>query len=295
MMILSFVFDFIRKEKCNFFCKKIGIPLNVILLFFFSIFLFNCHQKPKPIIQQGVLDLSEWNFYQDGSVSLQGTVPFYWQQFISNLGSSDIPADGFAEIPGSWDTVQIKEKKIQADGYASYKLKIQFPQELVHKNISLNIPTISTSYDVYLDGKKVIQVGKIGTDRQSSEPGFHPIVYQHYLEKQELQIVFHVSNFSYFKSGLMRKIYIGPPDLIDKEKTIGLLYDYFLASSLFITGLYHIALFYSLKQNISYLHFGIFCLLFAVRTFVTGEYSLAILNRGIPFETQIRLDFFLTI
>ena len=40
-------------------------------------------EKPQPVIQKGVLDLSDWDFENGGLFNIRGESEFYWNRLIA--------------------------------------------------------------------------------------------------------------------------------------------------------------------------------------------------------------------
>ena len=69
------------------------------------------HAGPQAV--QGVLDLREWDFEQDGPVELNGEYEFYWQQHLDpsefSAASRPVPT-AFVKVPGFWKRLDIGER-----------------------------------------------------------------------------------------------------------------------------------------------------------------------------------------
>jgi len=71
--------------------------------------------------------------------------------------------------------------------------------------------------------------------------------------------------------GLLSNIEIGSTANIQAAREKSLNYSIFLFGALLIVGFYHLAMFLFRKNDYSSLYFGLFCLMTAVRTLMTGE------------------------
>lgn len=48
-----------------------------------SLFLMGCiSEKRQPVLQKGVLDISDWKFETDGAISLDGEWEIYWMKLL---------------------------------------------------------------------------------------------------------------------------------------------------------------------------------------------------------------------
>ena len=73
--------------------RKIGI-LSVLAFALLLMFLFNCSKSliandTAPKVENGVLDLSTWDFKNEGPVALNGQWEFYWNTHLKPDDFSD--------------------------------------------------------------------------------------------------------------------------------------------------------------------------------------------------------------
>ena len=61
-------------------CKLVKTLIRAGLALF--VLSFGQQLQAKPLVQNGLLDLSEWDFARDGSIELNGTWQFYWNQHL---------------------------------------------------------------------------------------------------------------------------------------------------------------------------------------------------------------------
>jgi len=138
--------------------KKIGI-LSVLVAAFLPMFFFNCAKplisnKTAPRVENGILDLSTWNFKNNGPVALDGKWEFYWNTHLKpGVLSNETPPtkNGFIKVPGTWNGYEINGKKIYGEGYATYRLKIHLPN--TGQILAFKFLDMATSFSVYVDGK----------------------------------------------------------------------------------------------------------------------------------------------
>jgi len=68
-------------------------------------------------------------------------------------------------------------------------------------------------------------------------------------------------------------------------------FDLFLAGSLLIMTLYHLALYIYRRRDFAILLFGLFCILFTVRVMLSGEIALTAFLPGFPWGAMIRIEY----
>ena len=85
-----------------------------------------------PNAVQGILDLKEWNFEQDGNVRLNGQWEFYEKQlltpedFMPGTGRSALK--GFVKVAGQWTGKSVQGAKWNGQDYGTVRLKVRMPQ-----------------------------------------------------------------------------------------------------------------------------------------------------------------------
>jgi len=256
--------------------RKIGI-LSVLAAAFLSMFFFNCAESlisnnTAPRVENGVLDLSTWNFKDDGPVALDGQWEFYWNAHLKpgDLSNETPPTrDGFIEVPGTWNGYEIKGKKIDGEGYATYRLKIHLA--ISGQILAFKFLDMATSFSVYVDGKKLMSAGAPGKTPESTIPQFYPQVVEFTPGSEQVEVVVLVSNFHHRKGGAWEPILLGLPKDMRRIRQRALNLNLFLSGGILMMGLYHMGLFIIRAKEKSTLFFGIFCFLIAIRSLVTGE------------------------
>jgi hypothetical protein len=132
--------------------------LNIIRHFVFiiiAILLFNSPLYAKKVsnfhANNGVIDLSDWDFNKDGNVKLNGDWEFYWNIFLMDTSIRD-QSNGelnYLYVPQLWNSY-LKDKGIKTShGYASYRLKILLDTE---EELALKFLSSATSCEIFIDG-----------------------------------------------------------------------------------------------------------------------------------------------
>lgn len=272
------------------------VKFSCILLFVFLSVPLRLAAAP-PTATRGVLDLSQWNWERDGVVDLNGEWEWYWQQFHlpSYFYEAHPPAvTAYLTVPGVWNDAVPGSRWIKGQGYATYRLKIVSPREA--KPLALKVLTASTALELYVDGQKMGQAGKVGTTVGTMVPAFRPFEVTFMPASDTIDVVIQVSNFYYRKGGLWNVIKLGTADQIRDVRMHNLTRDYFLAGSFLLIGLYHLFLYIFLRRNPLPLWFSLFCALLIPRILTTGEYAINVWTDW-SWSTLIHIEllsFFLT-
>ena len=85
------------------------IKIYILLLILVSV---SCNSKKKtdiPVVKNGVLDLSNWNFEKDGNIKLDGEWEFYPYKFIKSEkeNNDSLFSKNFIKVPGTWNNFEI--------------------------------------------------------------------------------------------------------------------------------------------------------------------------------------------
>ena len=276
--------------------RKIHI-LSVLVAAFLSMFSFNCSKqlisnKTAPRVENGVLDLSTWSFKNDGPMALDGKWEFYWNMHLNpgDISNDGPPArDGFIEVPGNWNGYEINGKKITGEGFASYRIRIHLAE--AGQVMAFKFLDMASSFSVYVDGKKLMSVGVPGKTTESTIPQFRPEVVEFTPMTEQLEVVVWVSNFHHRKGGAWEPILLGLSEDIWHIRQRALNLNFLLFGGILMMGLYHIGLFVIRTKEKSALYFGVFCLLIAIRSFVTGERYLIGLFPDFSWEVYTKIAY----
>lgn len=241
-----------------------------MLVFMFSYFTSFCHYND--LAKMGVLDLRSWNWEKNGITDLNGEWEFYWNALYTpaELDSLQINPITYGMVPGFWNSL-IPGKRLFSPGigYGTYRLKILCPAS--GDKLSLKFLTIGSEYKLFVNGKQIWQEGNVGTSKASSEPAFIPVILPVDPLNNELNIVIQVSNFTYNEGGLWDFIKLGARDQIQSYWLKSVSWDFFIAGSFFLMGIFYFVIYFFSRRRLSPLYFSIFCILLAIRPLITGD------------------------
>jgi PAS domain S-box-containing protein len=236
--------------------------------------------------------LRTWDLATDGPVALDGKWEFYWNTHLKpgDLSNETPPSMiGFIEVPRVWNGYEISGKKIDGEGYATYRLKIHLTNS--GHILAFKFLDMATSFSVYLDGKKLVSAGVPGETPESTIPQFYPRVVEFKPVSEQLEVVILVSNFHHRKGGAWEPILLGLSADIWQIRQRALNLNFFLFGGILMMGLYHMGLFTIRAKEKSILFFGIFCFLIATRSLVTGERYLIGLFPDFSWEVYAKIAY----
>jgi len=267
--------------------------LASILFLFYLLVSLNprgavAHQPPRA--EKGVLDLSQWNFESDGPVELSGEYEFYWRRILSpDSLQSDTQAAHFIDVPGVWNGYELNGESLPGRGFATYRLVVFLERPFSH--LAFKFLDMGTAYRVFANGDTLLSIGKVGTERESSQPRYFPQVVDFSPDTNRIELVYHVSNFHHHRGGIWEVIKLGTEEQINGLRQRRLWTDLAVFGAILIIGLYHIALFALRTREHSNLYFGLFCILIALRMLTTVERILLQIFPEMPWQLFVKIEY----
>ncbi|HEY9160133.1 MAG TPA: response regulator [Desulfomonilia bacterium] len=248
--------------------------------------------KAAPVAVNGVLDLRNWNIEKDGPVKLQGQWDFYWKDFVSPDAFSgvNVPVPTvYANVPGFWKNIRIGGKNLPVEGFATYHLRILLNR--AGRDLVIKHHTIHTAHRMFINGILKGQDGKLAVTAGDEIPDNLPDVVDAGIDKNVMDVVIHVSNFSSFNCGLGETIKIGVKKQILDTWRKALYVDVFLKGSIIVIGLFYLIIYLFRRQDRANLLFGVFCLMLALIIESIGEnYFYRLMLPGVPYKVRLVLN-----
>ena len=239
----------------------------------------NTVDKEVPKAENGVIDLSKWNFEQQGFVPLSGTWEFYWQKLLTpaDFANDKLPAAEYIYVPQGWTVGRHGSKKYAEFGYATYRLKIKVPaHDLLYKfDFKANI---LTNVKIWINGKACLQVGEVAASSEKTKPTYivdNLLWKQQYpLQTSEIELVIQIADFKMGGSypGLKKDIFIGTSRQIQHKDTYTLVRNSLLIGILLAIALYHLVLFYYRPNEFSSLVFTFLAFFAMLRSVFTARF-----------------------
>jgi serine phosphatase RsbU (regulator of sigma subunit)/GAF domain-containing protein len=252
-----------------------------------------------PKVENGQIDLRNWDFLNPDPINLTGDWEFYSGKFLAPEETVPRAQRQFLLVPGCWQNLGYS-----AYGFGTYKLRILLPSTFTldqKSDLSLEMRSVGTSYTMYANGEKILNLGIVGATKESSIPYFKNKVvaipnmaivnYERQSDSQILDLVFHVSNFHHPQAGLWDNINLGQTDVVLNSKNKKQSFDLVVFGAFLIMGFYHLGYFLNRKKDASPLAFSIFSFLMAIRILSTEGRYITEMFPDLPFSFVHRLDF----
>ncbi len=229
-----------------------------------------------PVPLNGRLDLTAWDFMEQGSVPLDGEWEFYWKQLLTPqdfYGGSAPEPSRYIPVPASWTTqMDSTGQPYPAYGYATYRLRVKLPEKI--PNLGIFIPKIWSATKVWANNQLIYEAGTIQTEYEGYENQIIEKLVEINAEDEQLDLVIQVANFDMFIGGMPKGFSLGYFDRLLEHTSLSYSWTLMWLGALLVMGLYHFILYLFRKERTSTLFFGVICLLVGIRLIIFGEHYL---------------------
>ena len=281
--------------------KVIHSNLHSVILISLTMMLFtSCHSvnnKIPPVVKNGIIDLSNWNFEKDGLVELKGNWEFYFNGFINVHDFDTVSQKHFIKAPLHWNILWFEKKKadrlwngekIPDFGYASYRLKIVLPKRNEILKLVLNRECVA--YRLFLNDSLLAENGIPAKNRKFEIPEYHNLLVDFYNTKDTINFVYHISNFHYWKGGLLTVPIIGKNKQILENVIKINAEDYFFAGILLIFSIIVLIFYFFKRSDYILLLFSLFGFFTLIRIISTGNTFLYFIAPHFSWEWQVKME-----
>lgn len=275
----------------NLFRKRHA--LIIIFSLFIIILLSSCSSKKDnvPLAKQGKLDLSSWNFEQDGLAKLDGQWEIYPGELLEpkDFNSNNLKqAADYFKVPNTF-IATYSNKKLPKFGYATMRLLVNInPQD--NGYYGLKTRYLLSASKIWINGQLVSSVGNVSTDSARAAGSYEHQLALFSSHSSQVEIVIQMSNYNNV-AGKVQDMFLGNSVQIKRSYIVNAATDIFTIGCLFIIGIYHFALHFKRKQYKEPLYFGIFSLIIALRTFLVSQRVVYEFIPNIPFSLFNKLSY----
>ena len=193
---------------------------------------------------------------------------------------------GVRRVPDTWSGNDAGGPDGRGSG--TYRLRV-----VVGENappLALRYGSVSTAFLVRVNETELVRVGNPDADAAKAQSAYAPGTVK-LPPGPVLDLEFFVSNHDYRIGGLWTAPVIGPVDVVVHGQWFEEISALALATALGVIGVSSLLIFSFRRSEKTFLHLGLFALLVALRSLVTGEYPMVKLVPGIPFDAVVRLEY----
>ncbi len=261
-----------HKEAARLFW---GFTVLLIIFAGGAAFAFFASRQPAPPAQNGILDLSDWNFSQNGTLLLNEGWELYRNRLVepeSFALNPQVP-DELDKLPHLWSNGRPET----GEELATYRLQVKLGPEQAGTRKALGIRDIQSGYRIYVNGQLYGDGGVLGKSPSPPEAAIYPSIIGFPVTAGNNEIIVQVANSAYQRGGIHSTFTFGNSLDIYQYRERTLVWKISVMAALATLGVYHLALFWMRKRDSMSLVTSITCLLMSVRIMVLDEGILTFL------------------
>ncbi|NOW03730.1 hybrid sensor histidine kinase/response regulator [Clostridium beijerinckii] len=262
--------------------KYIYLLFGLIILLVFSIgySMSKSFYNKTPLVENGFIDLSDWDFDKDGNVKLDGYWEFYPNELLSpsDINNEEALHKFYINTPGAWRN-QISNDVIADKGIGTYRVKIKINKSVLMYGIKTT--HIRSANKIFVNGK---EIGQRGNPKPSFEDGYFSDIQRTVAcfkpEGDTLDIIIQVANLDYFSGGIIQSVFFGDYEKILDYYIIFIVLDIANILILGIFGVYYIGIYLKNIKQKKFLYIGSVCIIYA---FISSTVNERIFNKIFSF------------
>lgn len=260
-----------------------------------SFAIVSAPDSPKFQSEEGILDLRQVLVSKQPQ-KLNGEWAFYWQELLSPediqmRSEMDRKQDRWISIPNSWLGYRLDGQQLNGTGFATFRVVIQLSEQDRNERLALRLPTIFHAYKLWVNGDLLAEVGEVGQDKSSVTPQLATKLVFFQPENDTVELVIQVANFHHKRGGITKYIELGGSDVLTVRTNLKIAAEMFITASLLVIGVYHLLLFVLRRKDKASLYFGLFTLMFGIRSLLVGEHMITQLWPAFPWGLQFKIEY----
>ena len=199
-----------------------------------------------PVAKNGVMDLTEWSYSDQGFVYLNGEWEFYWNQLLAPNEVINTEQKKYRNILDNW----------KETGFATYKLKLTIKES---GRYAIYIPMVLVTHKIWIDGNVIGAYGSVGTSRHTENPKIQNYIEEMYLTSGTHNITIQASNYRLQTGGVRLPISFGKYKEIQNYRELKLFVEALVLGLIGYMIVSHLITFIVTRRNYTNLYFVLFC------------------------------------
>ena len=270
--------------------KKLWYVLLISIILFCCLGLSACAESADGQTvgaSRGTLDLTKWDFRNDGIIALSGQWEFYWDQFLFYDDLMTTTPDLYTEVPNSWTKYALYGTNLSAEGYATYRLHVvsDLPEGA---QLGLYLGNFSSAYNLYVDGNLIASTGHVAGNAREEVGEFRTQDIYFSLPAPEFDIIIQTSNYHYGLSGFWSAAFLGNSADISNLYDSNVIKTALLYGALLIIAVFYLAMSFLHREQKYTLYFFFLCIF---SLFFADGLEFNLLPRLIPWLSIDRVIF----
>ena len=233
----------------------------LLLLFFIQSFL-----GTNLIAQnQDSLIFNSKELYDKEPIKLQDNWEFYWKELIEPGNFKQHTPLDLVNLT-SWTNYKDNSNiNLPAFGYATYRLNFTIAKDRPH--VSIYIPRVIASYKLWINGKFIIETGKVGKTREETIQRRFTKIIPLDTNETNFEVVIQVANYYNKIGGITKPILLNESEQLFNKQSLQTMVDMVYIGSFSFIGVLFL-MFYLLYWNKdqAVLYFSILCIAMAYHT-----------------------------
>jgi signal transduction histidine kinase/CheY-like chemotaxis protein len=244
---------------------------------------------------KGIVDLSSYDFSRSGPIALDGQWFFHKSKFISPEQPESVDGKELVKVPSAWRRLIINGTALEPQGYGSYQLKILLPNP-APQGLALKTPLIGSGYRLYLNGRKITQVGTPGESEGISKPANKTELVDIRDTRAVWNLVLHVSNHHWARGGIWDSFLLGDSHDLHHLKEKRNRNDFLLTGLFLMIAVFHILVFLMMlvqvkERDYLSLSFSLMIVVLMIRLFYQDDILLLQFLPEINYNLSRRLEY----
>lgn len=183
----------------------------------------------------------------------------------------------------------------QANTYGTFATKITIPSHYKGKILTIQMPYAYSAVKIFAHNQFILESGTVGKDAATHETMLERKIGHFHVTEQTFTIAVQISSFNHIRGGFANPIILGEPAAIQLATDHQNFMMLFIIGILTIIGLLTILLGLYERSERRLFIFGLFALVFAIRTLVTVPFLYRLLPLPISYELATRIEYLTTI
>ncbi|WP_429160014.1 diguanylate cyclase [Desulfitispora alkaliphila] len=239
--------------------------------------------------EKGYLDVTGWDFKEEGLLPLRGQWEFYWMELLGPEDfNKEILKPDYITLPTELSRKELNGKALTTDGYATLRIKIKLSN--LSEVYGLKAKYLTSASKVYVNGRLLASAGRVGVTPIEYSPQYNPLELTFKSEQELVEIIVQIANFHHQRIKL-DDIILGTANQIERNTHLGIIRDSIMFGSLFVVALYYFIIFYLQRRNLGFIFFSVIALIMALRLITLNERILVRVYPDFSPELLMKLGY----
>jgi hypothetical protein len=245
---------------------------------FFSISISGSGQQ-EFVAQRGLLNARAFDF-ELSELQLNGEWEFYSRQLLAPSQLLFSGGKQFIQFPSYWE---------ESQGYATYHLQLILNPKF--KDYSLQMPTVYTSYALWVNGELLARNGEVAVARKEARAQYLPQLVRLPKLADTVSIVLQIANFAHAKGGIKDPIAVGLTQPLVKKKEVERTVNIVAVGLMVFIALLFLNIYLFVKKEKSILFFALMCLVWAMRSLFSEGYVAIFWMPWFDWELAAKIEY----